>query len=72
MCDANNHNSYGSVLTAVIEVHQREVYILDDIIVIFYRWLYDILCARGSMIQLSISKSISVNVASPVAATYCI
>ena len=41
MCDATNHESYGSGLTAVTEVRKRLVYMLDDIIVFFYGQVYD-------------------------------
>ena len=46
MCDATNHKSYGSGLTAVTEVHKRIVYILNNIIV--FNWLlYNILWLVG-------------------------
>ena len=37
------HNkSFGSVLTAIIEVRKRIDYIFDDIFVSFYWWMYDV------------------------------
>ena len=37
MCNENNHNSYGLVLTYVTVVGKRVVYIIDEIIVFFFR-----------------------------------
>ena len=62
MCDPTNHESYGQGLKAVTDVHNRVVYMLDDIIVIFQRWLYNILCARGSLMQPPVTKAVSGNV----------
>ena len=43
MCDPNNHKSYGLGLTVVTEVYNIVFYILENIIVIFYQRLYNIL-----------------------------
>ena len=36
MCDPTNHKSYGLGLIAVTEVRKGEVYMLGDLIFIFY------------------------------------
>ena len=42
MCDATHDNSFGLVLTAINEVFKCIVYIVEDIIILFWRWLYDV------------------------------
>ena len=42
MCDATHKKSFGSELTAINEVRMRIVYMTYDIIIFFYRWLYDV------------------------------
>ena len=42
MSDATNNKSFGLVLRASNEVCKRIYYIIDDIFVFFYQWLYDI------------------------------
>ena len=43
MSDANHNKSFGLGLTDINEVSKRIVYIIYDIIVFFYRWLYNII-----------------------------
>ena len=43
MGDETNHKLYSLVLTAITKFCKIVVYILDDIIVLFYQCLYDIL-----------------------------
>ena len=51
MCDATNYTSYGSGLTAVTDVRKLIVYIVDDIIVLFYRMVIQYTAVRGSLKQ---------------------
>ena len=44
MYDVNHHNPFGLGLIDVNEVRTCIVYILDDIIIFFYQWLYYIVC----------------------------
>ena len=44
MYHVKHHKSYGSGLTAVIEVLKRKVYVLVHIIIFSLQWVYDILC----------------------------
>ena len=59
MYDETNHNSYGSRLTSVTEVHTRVVYILDNI---FHQWLCAIPCVHDYFMQLPNTKAVSGNV----------
>ena len=43
MCDVTNYKSYGLGLAAANEVRKYIVYIIDNIIVFFYQWLYKIM-----------------------------
>ena len=42
MSNATDNKSFGLELTDINEVQKRIDYILDDIYIFFYRWLYDI------------------------------
>ena len=44
MRGVDHHDASGAILTAFNEVHKSVPYILDKIIVLFYKRLYDILC----------------------------
>ena len=44
MCNVAHCNLFVLGLPAIDEVHNHIVYILDDIIVLFYQILYGILC----------------------------
>ena len=61
MYDATNNTPYGSGLTYVNEVRKRIVYILDNVIVIFYSWLSD----AATKFQSGLCKHLP-----PIAATY--
>ena len=52
MCYVNHHKLLVSGLTAVNEVRKRIVYILDEIIVFFYRRLGDNNSIRKTLFQL--------------------
>ena len=39
-----HHKPFGSGLTDVDEVHKSTVFILYDIFIFLYQWLYNILC----------------------------
>ena len=71
MSDVTNHNPFGSGLTSVTEVCKCLLYILDNIIIISFRWLNNILCAPGSLMHPN-AKAVNENTPSPVDATYCI
>ena len=58
MCNPIYHKSYGLVLTSVTEVRNHVVYIIDNIIVISYIWLYDTLYAREFLMHPPNSKSV--------------
>ena len=70
ICNATHHKSYGSGLTYITAVRNYSVYMLDDIISIFYWPIYDILCALRPLMKPLNSKSVSGNVFSPVSDTY--
>ena len=42
MCNLTHNNSFGLGSTVFNEVHSHIVYIINNIFVFFYRWLYDI------------------------------
>ena len=44
ICDVNHHNTFRSGLTYVNELHRHIFIILDNIIVLFFKRLFDILC----------------------------
>ena len=41
MSDATNNKSFGLGLAAINEVQKRIYYVIDNIFVFFYRWLYN-------------------------------
>ena len=44
MCNEIHHNIFGSGLTDFNEVCRHIVFIISDITVLLYQWLYNILC----------------------------
>ena len=52
MCDATHLKSFGLEITALNKVRRCIVYTLNDIIIFFYRWFYDVLCVMLSFLIL--------------------
>ena len=50
-----HHKLYNLEITAFNEVRKRIVSILDDVIILFYRWFYDT-AARGSLVYNAAGK----------------
>ena len=42
MCDTTHNKSFGLGLTDINEMLKRIYYILDNIYILFYQWLYDV------------------------------
>ena len=61
MCHLTQPNLFILGLKYVNELRHRIVYMLDDIIVFFYRFFYDT-AARGSLMQSPNAKAVSGNV----------
>ena len=70
MCNETNNKYYGLVTTAVNELRQRKVYIIDSIIVLFYQCFYNI-GDIGSLIHPQNAKVVLVwQCFPPIDATY--